>query len=120
MLYQKGAFWSINIFSPFTAVQSKMKQLFSLSLVKDELCMLGDLKHFMITKGLLWSVKISYTCYKTYLDAQKTLKIKKKEMEQEKKQKEKADQVDRGKLQVESRYRLYKGLHQTVRRNYLT
>ena len=57
----------------------KEDTIVALELVKDELCLVGGLSNFKITRSLLQSVKESYTHYQAYLEAEKKVKVVKNE-----------------------------------------
>ena len=67
----------------------KEDTIVALRLVKDELCSVGGMENFKVTKPLMRSVKGAYARYEAHLAAQRELEIKKKRMEQEREQKEK-------------------------------
>ena len=71
----------------------KEDTIVALRLVKDELCLVGGLSNFKITRSLMVSVKVSYIRYQAYLDAEKKVKVdqerKRKEEEQREEQVEK-------------------------------
>ena len=60
----------------------------ALTLVKDELCSVGGLSNFKITKSFLQSIKGSYTCYQAYLEAEKKVKVDQERKEKKEEQKE--------------------------------
>ena len=68
----------------------------ALRLVKDELCSVGGLSNFKITKSFLQSIKGSYTCYQAYLEAEKKVKVdqERKKKKEEQKEQEKEEQVE--------------------------
>ena len=67
----------------------KEDTIVALRLVKDELCYVGGLENFKITKPLIKAVKGSYGKYEKYLEAQRELEAKQKQIEQEKNENEK-------------------------------
>ena len=66
----------------------------ALRLVKDELCSVGGLSIFKITKSTFQSVKGSYTRYQEYPEAKKKVKVDQEQIKKEKEQ-EKEEQVEK-------------------------
>lgn len=59
----------------------KEETIVSLRLVKDELCAVGGLKNFKVTRALLKSVKESYSRYQVYLEQEKVKSTQAKRVE---------------------------------------
>ena len=64
-----------------------------------ELCLVGSLSNFKITRSLSQSIKGSHTRYQAYLEAEKKVKVDKerKKKEEEQKEQEKEEQVEKEK-----------------------
>ena len=67
--------------------------------MKDELCLVGGLSNFKITRTLLQSVKGPYTHYQAYLEVEKKVRVdqERKKKEEEQKEQEKEEQVEKEK-----------------------
>lgn len=73
----------------------KEKTIVALRLVKDELCSVGGMENFKVTKSLMRFVKGAYASYEADLAAQRELEIRNKriENEQEHKERENTDRI---------------------------
>lgn len=62
----------------------KEETIVALRLIKDELCAVGGLSNFQVTKSLLKSVEASYRRYQDFLEAERTIKQNLEKLQREK------------------------------------